>query len=317
VGGTLETCGVKEGDRVRHFVETNTSHTALFFTQDGKYFATLVNSFPDDKWKDIGSAIVNVIPLEKQQKIVGFTIVESFKQPQYVFHVSRLGLIKKTALSEYETNRSGALVAAKLKSEDDEFVTAFVVDEEGGILGATRDGMGIRFQRSEVSPTGRASSGVKAIALSSGDEVIMMMPVGSKDTRAFSLLTTEGVVKRTAISDIPLQGRAGKGVQLIRKRKNNPHQLIALSMEETMYAWTTQNEWSLVSTDQVIVNEQGGIGRSVVEGGAKAVAFETVLPTEETKEEHGKGSGEGSSSPQRTLENPFNLFDGNSGEKKE
>ncbi|QRG65337.1 DNA topoisomerase IV subunit A [Brevibacillus choshinensis] len=317
MGGTIETCGVKEGDRVRHFVETNTSHTALFFTQDGKYFATLVNSFPDDKWKDIGSALVNVIPLEKQQKIVGFTIVESFKQPLYVYHVSRLGLIKKTALSEYETNRSGALVAAKLKSEDDEFITAFVADDEGGILGATRDGMGIRFLRSEVSPTGRASSGVKAIALAAGDEAIMMLPVEEDDSRAFSLLTTEGVVKRTTISDIPLQGRAGKGVQLIRKRKNNPHQLISMSIEETMYAWTSQNEWSLVETSQVIVNEQGGIGRSVVEGGAKAVVFETVLPTDETREDHGKGPGEGSTSPQKASGNQVSLFDEASGEEKE
>ncbi|MED1949331.1 DNA topoisomerase IV subunit A [Brevibacillus centrosporus] len=321
VGGTLETCGVKEGDRVRYFVETNTSHTALFFTQDGKYFATLVNSFPDDKWKDIGSAIVNVIPLEKQQKIVGFTIVENFKQPLYVYHVSRLGLIKKTALSEYETNRSGAIVAAKLKSEDDEFIAAFVVNDEGGILGATRDGMGIRFLRTEVSPTGRASSGVKAIALATGDDVIKMMPVEADDTRAFSLLTTEGVVKRTAISDIPLQGRAGKGVTLIRKRKNNPHQLIACSIEETMYAWTAQNEWSLVDTDQVIVNEQGGIGRAIVEGGAKAVAFETVLPTEEGKEEASpKNPGEGAppqGSGQKTTDNQFSLFDQRSAEEKE
>lgn len=315
MGGTIETCGVKEGDRVRHFVETNTSHTALFFTQDGKYFATLVNSFPDDKWKDIGSAVVNVIPLEKTQKIVGFAIVESFKQPLFVYHVSRLGLIKKTALSEYETNRSGALVAAKLKAEDDEFVAAFVGDEEGGILGATRDGMGIRFLRSEVGPTGRASSGVKAIALSAGDEVVAMLPVEAEDARAFSLLTTEGVVKRTPISDIPLQGRAGKGVQLIRKRKNHPHQLIALSIEETMYAWTAQNEWSLVQTEQVSVNEQGGIGRMVVEGGVKAVVFETVLPAGEAKEEQAKGSSEGASSPARPTKQ-YSLFD-DAGEEKE
>jgi topoisomerase-4 subunit A len=321
VGGTLETCGVKEGDRVRHFVETNTSHTALFFTQDGKYFATLVNSFPDDKWKDIGSALVNVIPLEKHQKIVGFTVVENFKQPLYVYHVSCAGLIKKTALSEYETNRSGALVAAKLKSEDDEFVTAFVVDEEGGIFGATRDGMGIRFVRSEVSPTGRASSGVKAISLAQGDEVVAMFPIEEQDPRAFSLLTAEGVLKRTAILDIPLQGRAGKGVTLIRKRKNNPHQLFAVTIEETLYVQTTQNEWNRVETEQVIVNEQGGIGRMVVENGIKAVAYETVLPSEEGKDEpSSKCSGEGPSiggSQEKSPAAQFSLFDEQAGEKKE
>lgn len=319
VGGTLETCGVKEGDKVRYFVETNTSHTALFFTQDGKYFATLVNAFPDDKWKDIGSALVNVIPLEKNQRIVGFTIVESFKQPLFVYHVSKNGLIKKTALSEYETNRSSALVAAKLKSEDDEFVHVFVTGEAGGILGATRDGMGIRFPQGEVSPTGRASSGVKAITLAPDDAVVTMLPIEEEDSRAFTLLTAEGVVKRTAIAAIPLQGRAGKGVQLIRKRKNHPHQLAAVFIDETVYAWTAQNEWTLVDTSLVNVNEQGGIGRHLVEGGVKSVVFETVLPTEEAKEEPAKGSGEGESAsvqPKSTAA-PVTLFDLEPGEEKE
>ncbi|MGM0710824.1 DNA topoisomerase IV subunit A [Brevibacillus parabrevis] len=318
VGGTLETCGVKDGDKVRYFVETNTSHTALFFTQDGKYFATLVNAFPDDKWKDIGSALVNVIPLEKNQRIVGFTIVENFKQPLFVYHVSKNGLIKKTALSEYETNRSSALVAAKLKSEDDEFVHVFVTAEAGGILGATRDGMGIRFLQAEVGATGRASSGVKAITLAAGDEVVTMLPTELEDSRAFTLLTEEGVVKRTAIAAMPLQGRAGKGVQLIRKRKNHPHQLTAIYLEETVYAWTAQNEWVPVDASQVIVNEQGGIGRVVVEGGVKAVVFETVLPTDEPKEEptaKGSGEGESASSQQKATGAPVSLFD--LGEEKE
>lgn len=315
MGGTIETCGVKEGDRVRHFVETNTSHTALFFTQDGKYFATLVNSFPDDKWKDIGSALVNVIPLEKHQRVVGFTVVESFKQPLYVYHVSRSGLIKKTALADYETNRSNALVAAKLKSADDEFIAVFVRDDQGGFLGATRDGLGIRFLSSEVGATGRASSGVKAITLAKGDELIAALPIEADDPRVFSLITTDGVVKRTRIVDIPLQGRAGKGVQLIRKRKTSPHQLLALNVDDTMYAWTAANEWHVVHTDQVIVNEQGGIGRNLIEGGVEAIVFETVLPTNDTKEETPSGDTSGAGSSGKPTEEQASLFD-DEGNKK-
>ena len=316
MGGTIETCGVKDGDRVRHFVEANTSHTALFFTQDGKYFATLVNSLPDDKWKDIGSALVNVIPLEKQQRVVGFTVVEDFKQPLYVYHVTSSGMIKKTALSEYETNRSSAVVAAKLKSADDEFVSVFVADEAGEFLVATRDGMGIRFPRSEVSATGRASSGVKAIALAAGDKVVSLLPIDEHDQRAFSLVTEEGIVKRTLIADIPLQGRAGKGVQLIRKRKTHPHRLLAINIDNTMYALTAQNEWQLVHSEQVSVNEQGGIGRVVVEGGVKAIVFEAVLPTEEPQtEQAARGTEE---EPQeKTPGEQISLFTDESGKKKD
>ncbi|MGE7271648.1 DNA topoisomerase IV subunit A [Brevibacillus panacihumi] len=311
MGGTIETCGVKDGDRVRYFVETNTSHTALFFTQDGKYFATLVNSFPDDKWKDIGSAVVNVIPLEKTQRIVGFAIVEDFKQPLYVYHVSRNGLIKKTALADYETNRSSALVAAKLKSADDEFITVFVSGEQGALLGATRDGMGIRFLAEEVGATGRASSGVKAITLAKEDELISLLPVEAEDERVFALITADGVVKRTRIAEIPLQGRAGKGVQLIRKRKTSPHQLFAISVDETIYALTKQNEWQPVHVDQVSINEQGGIGRTVIEGGIESIAYETVLPTDEPKESNAIDTA-----PGKKPEEQISLFTDESGEKK-
>lgn len=311
MGGTIETCGVKDGDRVRHFVETNTSHTALFFTQDGKYFATLVNSFPDDKWKDIGSAVVNVIPLEKTQRIVGFAIVEDFKQPLFVYHVSRSGLIKKTALADYETNRSSALVAAKLKSADDEFITVFVSGEQGALLGATRDGMGIRFLAEEVGATGRASSGVKAITLAKEDELISLLPVEAEDERVFALITADGVVKRTRIAEIPLQGRAGKGVQLIRKRKTSPHQLLAISVDETMYALTKQNEWQPVPVDQVSINEQGGIGRTVIESGIESIAYETVLPTDEPRESNASDTASG-----KKPEEQISLFTDESGEKK-
>ncbi|WP_421617689.1 DNA topoisomerase IV subunit A [Brevibacillus sp. TJ4] len=316
MGGTIETCGVKEGDRVRHFVETNTSHTALFFTQDGKYFATLVNSLPDDKWKDIGSALVNVIPLEKQQRIVGFAVVEDFKRPLFVYHVSSRGMIKKTPLAEYETNRSSALVAAKLKSADDEFVSVFVADEAGDFLVATRDGMGIRFPRVEVGATGRASSGVKAIALGAGDQVVSLLPVEPDDQRAFSLVTREGIVKRTRIADIPLQGRAGKGVQLIRKRKTHPHQLLAINISNTMYALTEQNEWQLIPSEQVIINEQGGIGRSLVEGGIKDLVFEAVLPTEESPAD-AAGKSPAGASPQHASGDQISLFPDDPGKEKD
>lgn len=286
-GGSIETCGVKEGDRVRYFFEANTSHTALFFTQDGKYFATLVNDIPDEKWKDIGSALVNIIPLEKHQHIIAMHIVSDFTQPFYICHTTRTGLVKKTLLSEYETNRSGAIVAAKLKTENDEFLTALLVGEEGTFLVATRDGMGIRFLQSEVSPTGRASSGVKAIQLATGDEVIGVLALEPEEQRIFQVITAEGVVKRTPLADFPVQGRAGKGLILIRKRKMNPHQLIALLLEdaEPLYVHARSGEWLKLDASHVPINEQGGIGRLVVEGGIANVVAEAFIPGEEQKEQ--------------------------------
>jgi len=299
MGGTIETCGVKEGDRVRTFVETNTSHTALFFTQDGKYFAMLVNDIPDEKWKDIGSALVNIIPLEKHQQVIAMHIVPDFKQPLYVVHATRSGLIKKTALSEYETNRSGALVAAKLKHDDDEFISVLLTGEDGTFLTATRDGMGIRFLQSEVSPTGRASSGVKSINLADGDEVIGIVSVPEEDSRVFRIITQEGIVKRTSFTDMPVQGRAGKGLVLIRKRKMNPHQLLFLQLEESeqLYALSSSGAWIFIDSSHVPVNEQGGIGRVVVEGGITEIAVEAILVSEEQKEQEVQASDAAKEAP--------------------
>ncbi len=283
MGGTIETCGVKEGDRVRYFAEANTSHTGLFFTQDGKYFAMLLNDVPEAKWKDIGTALVNVIPLEKHQRIVGFHIVDDFQKALTVCHITRSGLIKRTQLAEYATNRSGALAAAKLKSESDEVIQVLLVEEAGAFAVVTRDGMAIRFAKNEVSPTGRASSGVKAINLAAGDEVISLIDaredVGSKIVR---IITAEGVVKRTPLVDIQLQARAGKGNVLIRKRKTHPHELLAAMLEDTgtTIVITQSGDALVLDASHVPVNESGGIGRLVMDGGVKAVMLEAALPLE-------------------------------------
>jgi len=318
MGATIETSGVKEGDKVRYFVESNTSHTALFFTQDGKYFAILVNDIPDAKWKDVGTALVNVIPLEKHQRIVGFHLVESFQQPVYVCHVAKSGMIKKTSLQEYVTNRSGALVAAKLKNEQDEFVSVQLVNDEGTFTVVSREGQVIRFLRSEVSPTGRASSGVKSMNLSADDEVVAVLATGVEDQRILRALTEDGVVKRTAIEDITIQGRAGKGLLLIRKRKANPHVIITAQLEgdaaEKWYVQTKTGAWEYIpSSLPIAVNEQGGIGRLAVENGVAAVKYEASLTAQEQQD------APQSAPPTAHDETPgkqFSLFDGDDNGKE-
>lgn len=295
MGGTIDTCGVKEGDRVRTCVETNTSHTALFFTQDGKYFSLLVNDIPDAKWKDVGTALVNVIPLEKHQRVIACHIVESFEQPLYVCHISRLGLIKKTPLAEYATNRSGALVAAKPKSETDEYVAVHLSDERGAFLIVSREGMVIRFAETEVSATGRASSGVKAINLGKTDEVVASLIVGLEDERILRALTREGLVKRTSLANVPLQGRAGKGQALLKKRKTAPHELLTCQVEEgraeKLYVQQASGIWQLLESDHVPVNAPGAAGRVVVEGPLSAWMYEATIGTEEVKAKETTASG--------------------------
>ncbi|WP_139488762.1 DNA gyrase/topoisomerase IV subunit A [Brevibacillus dissolubilis] len=289
-GGDIDSCGVKEGDRVKQFVSTNTAHTALFFTQDGKYFAVLVDTIPDAKWKDIGTALVNVIPLEKGQRIIAMRIVENFapQTPLFVTHMTKSGLIKKSALTDYATSRSGSFVAAKLKNDEDEFITVELVDDTGAFLVVTRDGMSIRFKQEEVSPTGRATSGVKAITLSAGDEVIHMFVTKGEenDDTVLRIITEEGVVKRNFVGELNLQARSGKGQLLIRRRKTKAHVVRFAQLEqmtsEVVYILTAKGDEVLLDAGKVPINDPGSIGLKVIDDGVQDISLEATIPLEDT-----------------------------------
>lgn len=210
-GGELDSSGVKEGDYVNRVLEVNTLDNLLIFTQRGQFFLLPVHQVPEFKWKDPGTAIVNVINLAKEDEIVGAIPVNNFDQPdKSLVFVTRKGQVKRTELKEYMTNRSSAVAACKVGS-DDAVLSVTMSNNDKDILLISRDGMSIRFKEQEVNAMGRVSAGVRGIQLKEGDEVVSALWV-EEDEGEILTLTDLGYGKRTLLADYLPQSRGGKGL---------------------------------------------------------------------------------------------------------
>ncbi|WP_410768480.1 DNA gyrase subunit A [Fontibacillus sp. BL9] len=211
-GGEREGSGVKEGDYVKHVLDVDTLQNILIFTQRGQYFLLPVHQIPEFKWKDNGTAIVNVIPMAKEDRIVSAIPLKSFdEQDVSLVFVTKRGQIKRTELKEYETKRSGAIAACKV-ADGDEIISVTVSRNSQEILLVTKQGMAIRFAENEVNAMGRVSAGVRGITLKEDDDVVSSMWVEGDEGEVL-VVSDLGYGKRTLLLDYPVQSRGGKGVQ--------------------------------------------------------------------------------------------------------
>jgi topoisomerase IV subunit A len=266
-GGTLETAGVKEGDRIIQFLKVNTIHSLLLFTNDGAYFQLPVHEIPDVRWKDPGTALVNVVSLAKEQKIIEIIPIENFEHEQFIHFATSHGMIKKTKLAEYNTNHKKRPIAAVKLKENESLARVFLADELGNVLLVTKEGMAIHFALKEVSPMGRNTAGVKAIRLGEGDQVIAALPTVEEDERIVAILTSEGTGKRIYASDFILQARGGKGLLTLKRRKTAPHHIIFAMLEKpnqdvSIRCLTTTGRRLSVDFAGLPISEQGGVGKT-------------------------------------------------------
>ncbi|MEW9669099.1 DNA topoisomerase IV subunit A [Ammoniphilus sp. 3BR4] len=268
-GGSLETAGVKEGDRIQHFFRVNTIHSLLLFTNDGMYYQVPVHEIPDARWKDPGTALVNVVGWGKDQKMVGILPIEDFNQPEaYIHFATARGMVKKTALSEYSTNfKKRGIAAVKLK-EDDTVMQVFLAGEEEQLLLVSQEGMAIQFSLKEVNAMGRNTAGVKAMKLAETDRLIGAFVTKEDDERVLAVLTAEGIGKRMYVSDFLVQARGGKGLLVIRKRKTKPHRLVYAflsgELSGDIYYLTNKDREDILQANQLDISEQGGTGKDLL-----------------------------------------------------
>ncbi|WP_028546714.1 DNA topoisomerase IV subunit A [Paenibacillus taiwanensis] len=270
-GGELHSSGVKEGDHIRHVFEVNTLDKLLIFTQKGQYFSLPVHLVPEFKWKDNGTAIVNVISIAKEDQIVAVIPVKSFDDEALsLMFVSRRGQVKRTLLKEYETNRSAAVVACKV-SDGDELLQVMLSDAAQELLLITKLGMSIRFHESEINPMGRAASGVRGIQLREEDELAAVMRV-SGDEGEVTVITDIGWGKRSLLLDYQLQGRGGKGMQTFefkegKRVKPNGSKLIGAFYSKEAYSIillsSTHAAHQLI-TEHAPLMDRKSIGKSLV-----------------------------------------------------
>ncbi|MHA0855341.1 DNA topoisomerase IV subunit A [Paenibacillus sp. CMAA1364] len=210
-GGDRDGSGVKDGDYLRKVMELNTLDNLLVFTQKGQYFMLPVHLIPEFKWKDAGTAIVNLINLSKEDAIVGVIHATKMDDPALsLVFVTKNGQVKRTELKEYMTTRSNAVAACKV-SDEDRIISVTMSDNSKDILLVSKLGMSIRFKEQEVNPMGRVSGGVRGIQLRDDDQVIAALWV-DEDEGEILTVSDIGYAKRSLLVDYLPQSRGGKGV---------------------------------------------------------------------------------------------------------
>lgn len=202
--------GVKsQDDTILDIISTNTVDTLMFFTTAGKMYRTVVDNVPNGTNATKGVPMSTLINVSNGEKVIAVTSLHRTTTPKYVIFITKMGMVKKTYLEEYmKTNRNTGIAALNVK-EGDEVVDIIFQDEEDMVL-ITKLGMSIRFETKAIAPIGRVALGVRGIKLKENDEVIKALPV-HKETDYVGIFTENGMGKKVALSEYPLQGRGGIG----------------------------------------------------------------------------------------------------------
>ena len=201
----------REGDFVTQIFTSSTHDLILFFTNKGKLYKLKGYEIPEAGRTAKGTAIVNLLSLDPGEKITAVIPIQNFAEGKYLLMGTKNGLIKKTALSEYNSGKKTGLLSITLK-DNDELISVKLTDGQDNVVLVTRKGLCITFEEKEVRPIGRISQGVIGIRLSEDDEVIGMESIIAGDKATLLAITENGFGKRTELDEYRVQLRGGKGV---------------------------------------------------------------------------------------------------------
>ncbi|MDI3327738.1 MAG: DNA gyrase subunit A, partial [Alicyclobacillaceae bacterium] len=225
-GRGITAMGTKEEDFVEHLFITSSHNYLLFFTNKGKAYRLKAYEIPELGRTAKGTPIINLLNIEQGEQISAVIPIRSFGSGEYLMMATREGVIKKTALQEFENIRKAGLLAITLRNHD-ELIAVRRTDGNREIIVGTKKGMAIRFPETDVRPMGRNAAGVKAMELEDGD-VLIDMDVVDPEAQVL-VVTSGGYGKRTPISEYRQQSRGGKGIKTLHVTSRNGH-VVGLKM---------------------------------------------------------------------------------------
>ncbi len=201
----------REDDFVKEIFTASTHDTILFFSNKGKMYRLRGFEIPEAGRTAKGTAIVNLLNLESGEKISAIIPLQNFASDKYLLMATRNGLIKKTPLPEYDSNRKTGLMGITLK-DDDELIDVRLTDGQDNVVLVTRKGLSITFDEKDVRPVGRTAQGVIGMRLDDGDYVVGMEPIIVGSNATLLTITENGFGKRTELDEYRVQNRGGRGV---------------------------------------------------------------------------------------------------------
>ncbi|WP_336628144.1 MULTISPECIES: DNA gyrase subunit A [unclassified Microbacterium] len=206
---------LRADDLVEHFFVTTTHHWLLFFTDKGRVYRTKAYEIPEAGRDAKGQHVANLLALQPEEKIAQILDIRDYEAAQYLVLATRGGLVKKSRLGDYDTNRQGGVIAIRLR-EEDELVSAFLADATDDVLLISRHGMSVRFHATDeaLRPMGRATEGVKGMRFAPEDSLLSASLV--TDSGFVFVVTDGGYAKRTSVDEYRVQGRGGQGIKVAK-----------------------------------------------------------------------------------------------------
>ena len=279
----------REEDFVKQIFTASTHDTILFFSNKGKLYRLKGYEIPEAGRTAKGTAIVNLLSLDAGEKISAVIPIQNFAEGKYLLMSTKNGLIKKTALKEYDSSRKSGLQGITLK-EDDELISVKLTDGEDNVVLVTRNGICITFDEKDVRPIGRTAQGVIGIRIDDDDEVIGMESVVRGGKATLLAITENGFGKRTETDEYRVQVRGGRGV-ITYKITPKTGKLVGVKVvngDEDVMLITDKGTIIRMKVEEISIlgrSTQGVTLMRTTDGG-KVVSIEILEPENIEKEEN-------------------------------
>jgi DNA gyrase subunit A len=239
-GKGVSGASLRQDDIVSHFFVTSTHDWILFLTNKGRVYRAKAYELPEASRVAKGQHVANLLAFQPDERIAQVIVIKSYDVQPYLVLATKSGLVKKTRLEEFDSNRTGGIIAINLRGED-ELVGAALAKSEDDLLLVSKKAQAIRFSANDdaLRPMGRATSGVIGMRFGGGDELLSMDVV----TEGMDVLvaTDGGYAKRTPIDEYPVQGRGGKGVLTAKltERRGGLVGAVVISPDDELFAITS------------------------------------------------------------------------------
>ncbi|GAA3569524.1 DNA gyrase subunit A [Kribbella ginsengisoli] len=208
-------------DEIGHFFATTNHHWMLFFTTKGRVYRAKVWQLPESARDAKGSHVAGLLSFQPDEEIAQVLTLRDYEQEPYLLLATKRGLVKKTALTDYDSARQSGIIAVNFRDEDDELIGAELASAEDDLMLVSKKGQSIRFTANDeqLRPMGRATSGVTGMKFRDGDELLSMAVIragSEEDTQFVFTVTDAGYAKRSRVSEYRQQGRGGLGIKAVK-----------------------------------------------------------------------------------------------------
>ena len=255
-GKGVQGAGLKQDDIVRHFFVGSTHDWILFFTTQGRVYRAKAYELPEASRTARGQHVANLLAFQPEERIAQVIQIKTYEDAPYLVLATKKGLVKKSKLTDFDSNRSGGIVAVNLR-DGDELVGAVLCSSENDLLLVSANGQSIRFSATDeaLRPMGRATSGVQGMRFNEEDQLLSLNVV--QEGTYLLVATSGGYSKRTAIDEYTVQGRGGKGILTIQYDRKRGSLVGALIVDDDTELYAITSEGGVIRTRARQVRKAG------------------------------------------------------------